>query len=510
MTKTDYLKYFLLISFLSITTLCNAESTEGNIGYGQQSISQTVQPLSEYDQIIKRVLSATDYYPTPGDVYLLIIRLDEIFEYQLVLTPEYTLEVPYIGTTHVQNMNFTDLRKQVQKQIKSSIPIADYISFTLSSPALFDILVYGGVKNPGITSVTPLDRVLDAILIADGFQKGASFRRIRLTRDNQLFPLDLLRFTSEADLSQNPLVQPGDKIFVPHASILVDISGEVNYPGKYELLEEERFVDLIKYAGGMKSSAKKTNIEILRSEHEKYVVLSIDYNQNSDFKLKNGDRINVTSVFENPPVIHIEGSIFGYQLQGTEPITIPFKILSLEIPYYPDITLLQILEQIGGPTPYADRVGSYILKKKSGKKIFFDITKLWDEQSTEHDIEMDPGDYIFVPQIELKVHVAGAVIRPGSYDYRNGLTAFDYIMRAGGIHEISGDKNEIYLIGKDGKRIKIEFDSIIPPGAAIYIDKNIWARTQDALSNISTITQFANAIVSLTLSVIELIKSFIQ
>ena len=59
---------------------------------------------------------------------------------------------------------------------------ADYIEFELVSPARFEVFVGGAVRSPGTMIAHAINRVQDAIRLADGVDEHGSVRRIELIR----------------------------------------------------------------------------------------------------------------------------------------------------------------------------------------------------------------------------------------------------------------------------------------------------------------------------------------
>lgn len=502
------MKKFLLILALIIVAylpfLAHAESVKP--GFGQQP--GIIQPAGDPKSLLKRILGSTSYKLTPGDAYELIISIEKTERYPLLLTDDYKLDIPFIGTMNVEGMYFSELKNIIISRIKARVPVL-FVDFILQSPALFDVFIYGGVKAPGIATVNPLSRVSDAVALAKGFVKGASFRRVELLRRGSREILDLSRFAAEADFTQNPLLEPGDRIYIPQADRIVELEGKVLYPGIYELLAHETLKDLLNYAGGITPDAQGRKIQIARlGQGGKLSFTTIDLNKDSDYELKNGDKIIVASILKNREMITVEGAFFGTPTSGDEPTKIPTSRIIVNLPYIPGMTVLQVMDSLGGPTPLAETTKAYLQKSKSGEKLFFNAGKLWQSREPSLDLTIEADDFLLVPMKKLQVFVAGEVNNPGTFPFANGLKVFDYIIAAGGVSFETGDRNKIYFVDELGNRKRIGMENDVEPGKLIYIGKNSWTITQKVLTDVLVITAFTGALIALTNAVIDLIQEF--
>ncbi len=489
---------------LLLTISIPAQESYPPLGFGQQP-ALIIQKMDN-KTLVKRVLGSTRYRLTPGDTYELIVKLEKMERTALILPNDYQMEIPYLGTFDVRGMYFSDLRNTVITSIKQRFPV-EFVEFVLTSPALFDVFVYGGVKNPGIATVTALNRVTEAIALAKGLKKGASYRRIKLTRGSEIIICDLTRFVREADTSQNPLLEPGDKIYVPHAEMLAKISGQVKYPDTYEMITGESLADLVQTAGGTLPSAEETRIEVARiGENGAPQRLTVSLDKIEGFPIKNGDRVHVRSTFETQDMILLEAILFGKPAEGGKPRIIPDKPLVVNLPFVPGMTLLQVLDTFGGPTPLTDSEASSVIRKPDRHRIPVDIEKLWKSRDAALDLVLEPGDHIFIPMKKLKVIVAGQVNNGGTFPYITGAKVSDYIAAAGGIDIELGDPNRIFLVDENANTIPISLRDEVQPASVIYVDKRAFEHLVRNADNAATIVGLFSGIVALTVSIITLIN----
>ena len=475
-------------------------------GFGLQP--GIIQPQSDPKTLTKRIMSSTRYKLTPGDSYEFVVKIEETERYPLLLSDDYLLDIPFLGTINVEGMYFSDLKKLIVQRVKARVPV-QFVDFALTSPALFDVFIYGGVNNPGIATVNPLSRVSEAILLAKGLVPGASFRRVELIRRDETTVLDLARFTARADLSQNPLLEPEDKIYVPQAQKIVEIRGKIKYPEHYELVPGETLGNLLKIAGGITPEAKIDTIRISRLEEEgRLRVLNVALDEAEGFELKNGDRISIGSRLENTERIVVDAAVFGTPTSGDKPAQIPTQNVKVDLPYVEGLTLLKLLSQMGGPTPLAETGKSYIQRGENGERIDVDVKELWKTRDPIYDIALRPRDLLVIPMKKLQVVVAGEVNSPGPVPFANGYKVYDYILAAGGVNVETGDKNSLFFVDEMGNRKRTGLESDVEPGSLIYVGKNNWTITTDVLADILIVTGFVGALIVLTNAIIDLVQEF--
>jgi polysaccharide export outer membrane protein len=488
MIKRALLSIFVIVI---LSSAVHGQDDDRKLGFGQQfSMKDLPKDLNPLD-----LFNPVDYHCTPGDLYTLEIIVDfqRHYSYPLNLEESYKLNVPYIGVIDVKGMTFAEMRQKVVNGIRSRVPL-QYVDIVLKIPAHYDVFVYGGVNRPGFISVIPINRVADALVLAGGLKKGASFRQVQLIRDGKVTKLDLSDYVVNADLSQNPYLQRGDKLYIPYAEIIVNLKGAVKYTGFYELVPGETLQDLLDYAGGTLPNALTSKIEILEVGQEgKYNIKTVNIDQAKTVAMHNGDMISIHSSYESSEMIMAEGALFGLPIKEGEPVNLMVKPILVNIPYFPGITVLTLLDNLGGPTPFARSSESYVIRKGEDEKIPVDVDTLWRTRDEKYDLALKPGDHLVVPIMILKVFVAGEVRSPGEKNFMSGLTVSDYLLAAGGVVE-TGDPHGIYLLFRDGSMQKIELTQEVGPGAVLFVDKNGWTKTEDTLTRMALIVGFATSL----------------
>ena len=513
------MKKILIFTIILITLVApvfsdqKPDAADSDPGFGLQSdifkyvLTSSNNMLSTSNGFPTNFKELNEYPLTPGDIFTLLINYgantersaDYITTYNIQLQPDYSLMLPFIGRTSVKGKNISEMQEMISKKIAEMMPV-QFVSFNLTTPANFNVFIYGGVNVSGYINATPVTTVIDAIALCKGFKTNASYRDVRLLRGEETISVDISKFYANADFDSNPKLQPGDKLYIPMAEKVVSVTGMIHYPGVYELLPGENLDTLLKLAGALKPGARENKIEIARMDRGgKTAVIETLFSNAESFELANGDVVSIPSISENAASITIEGAVYGNAIPGTSAFTAPTKAVKLEIPYYPGITLLKVMDKVGGPTPYAILEQAQIRRPDEGEFISLDVENLWETRKSSYDVELNPGDHILIPIERTSVAVFGEIngsSQASAIPHVNSYTVMDYIVAAGGINTITADPNNIVLITREGEQIKVSFTDEVPPGSVINVNKNTLYSTNDVFNNIFLVTGWATVIIT--------------
>lgn len=505
-------------------------------GFGLQAdIFRQVRGIST--DFTKNFSSMIDYTLTPGDIFTLVVtsgvRSDGSISndqtYTVQLQENLILNIPFLGDISAEGRTLSELRNYIIQRVRNTLPV-QYVNFTLTTPAQFNIFIYGGVVQPGYIVANPLMGVVEAIATSGGFKPNASYRQVRLIRGDgsaettdaeaaaeeamgETLIVDISRFYEQADLAANPRLQPGDKIYVPPAEIVTSVTGNVNFPGVYELVEGETLATLLNLAGGVKPDTLTSKIGILRiGKNGRHETITIPVNFSDQLPMENGDQVSVRSTSESTDMITVQGAVFGRSFEKQNIIQVPREPIRTDLPYNPGITLMTALDMVGGPTPLLDTdEKSLILRKNpqgTEERIEVDIKALWETRDEKYDVDLLPGDFILVPMKTLKVFVTGQANDPGAYDFMKGNTVNDYLLLAGGIVDNVGDPNGLWFVDDQGNRTKVELTTVVEPETNIYISKTVLKRSDQFVQNLLITTGWITAIIGIINIVWDFVERF--
>ena len=286
--------------------------------------------------------------------------------------------------------------------------------------------------------------------------------------------------------------------FYPRSNIIVDlvnikrinviITGEVANPGTYKVSAISTLDDVIKTAGGLKSSASMRNIQIKRGDK----VINVDYMRFLKYGdveqnpyMEEGDFIYVPIIGKSVKILGQVRNPGVYEIRGNE-------------------RLKDIIDMAGGLTERASLYDA-VLDRVNGERIELNLYKLIygnEKEKEEANIEIKDGDAITILREQKRVYVLGFVKNPGPIQLVEeaktvaqgvetaevigeavmGAKVSELIERAGGILPNGSTRNiEIRKGGREDSKVvvdlyrvlvlgeKSEEDIKVDPGDVIYV-----------------------------------------
>ena len=270
------------------------------------------------------------------------------------------------------------------------------------------VSISGAVKSPGEYPLTRNATYSNLVELAGGFTDDAltdraELRRIQVTVDGPAI-VNLSEITFKDTMSSSTLLSRDhirvNKIKDWNISDMVEIKGEVVYPGKYLISPNEALSSVIERAGGFTNesfinAALFTRESVKQKEREQLLVLgdNIRRDQASRSMTKESEDSTLTSS-------EVEESIQA--------------LLSTEV------------------------MGRLII----------DLPRLL-SGDVSADIILQDGDILDIPKFTNAVTVVGEVRRPGSFVRQESYMLDDYIELAAGM-TARGNKKQIYIIRANG------------------------------------------------------------
>jgi len=305
-----------------------------------------------------------------------------------------------------------------------------------------NIYFSGHIENPGINLVHPFSDIFSAIVQAGGIDKNGSLREVQLIRNDQIITtVDFYSFfmNGKSTFSNIKLID-GDTIHIPSFKNRVSISGEVNRPATYELLDSETVSSIITYASGLASNASSTIIvnqiipvEERLSDDNAKTNIALNFKNSQSKTLNNGDTVEVLSIAN----VDLNVEVFG---RVKSPGIYPAKTNSLKY----------ILDIAGG---FDDPVYRQTIRENEITILRQDVNKFYATELITSYKEADklqllPNDKIFVYEDinyrnSLTYRVEGEVNKPGTYPFKEGITVGAAIELAKGLTSLSSFKNII-------------------------------------------------------------------
>ncbi|MFN8295758.1 MAG: SLBB domain-containing protein [Chitinophagales bacterium] len=351
------------------------------------------------------------------------------------------IQIPEFGRIYVKGLTFGAVKSQIGKRLATFInPANTKYEITLNYSRTIDVNIVGEVKSPGTYQIPAINSVYNAINAANGITDIGSVRDIQVRRDGKTIKrLDVYEFLFNPLLQENFYLQKGDFIYVSTQSKLIKITGAVRRPAKYELLKNENLNELIKFSGGFAPDAYIKTIQVTRTNNDKSQIIDVDYDQlvNSNFELKDGDIVNITTIpngIEN--YVNINGTV---RYPGRYELKDGFRIAD-------------IIKAAGGIKieTYLER--AYIKRKMDDNTFInqkFSLKNILIDENSPDNLLLKQADQIQLFSKEdfiekFMISIDGSVIKPTVMEFTDGITLNDLLFYAGGLKiEAANSKIEI-------------------------------------------------------------------
>lgn len=416
--------------------------------------SKTVlkEDFDNYDFLPQAAMAEPNYKVCAGDVYRLTFMMNgNVITYSITVDSSYKIRVANFGLINVEGKTYREVKSEVESIVLRNFPMGGP-QFVLVKPSVFFVRVEGEVKRTSEVRASGLSRLSNVI---DGLRTAySSVRNITVTSaDGKTSVYDLFLAQRFGDLENDPFLRPGDKITLGRIQRKVNIFGQVERPGEYELLEGENISRLIEYyGGGLTVFADLTRVEISRrlDENEKtgFAIYPSQEQIAADYALINYDRITIPSFYDLSSVVFIEGAI-----AITDDTSIALESVNrVERRIQKGMTYSALVRQNSGLFgATSDLENAYIIRGENYIPInLFDI--LYDESNYD-DIIAEPYDVLVIPFRQFFVTVSGAVYNPGRYPYIPNRKWDYYVGLAGGFVKSQNARDAIEITDVDGKKV---------------------------------------------------------
>ena len=282
--------------------------------------------------------------------------------------------------------------------------------------------------------------------------------------------------------------------------MLVDVDGQVKFPGTYPLTVNARLSDVIIAAGGITESAFLSKADLTRNDVSQLMAKKENIQVNlaealnnpiseDNLLIQSKDRIHIHQIpaWSKNHVVELKGEFVfpgKYTIQRGE-------------------TLSDIINRAGGFTEYANLDGSLFTRVKLKQlernnmikladnlkvelaskalsessslaysqtqtllndlnklepvgRLVVDIKKIL--YSNDYDVLLESGDVLHIPSKKNSVNVIGQVQVTSSHIFEKNLTVEDYIANSGGVKK-RADLERVYIIAANGSIKKVETNS---------------------------------------------------
>lgn len=411
--------------------------------------------------------------------------------------------------------NFRDIQVQRQGRTAASLDVYEYL---LRGIATNDIVleqgdvvfvpvrgtrvsVAGAVVRPAVYEMRPGETLADVVAMAGGLRPDAQTRRLtvfRILPPGEQLPGPMPRAVVDVPLGRAtpgpgdgpnaaaaaaipPLrLEPGDSVVVdsilpPDRSLTVSVGGMVNRPGVYPWSEGVTVRDLVRLARGPSVGADLREGELARLTDDRSggalaQTMRIPLDSTYLFERDSSGAYLGPSGLAFPAA----GSAAEQRLEPYDHVTI-FRQPGFELPRTAwidgevaspgpyaltrkDERVSDLVRRAGGPMPSAHLAGARFFRTAdSTGRVDLDLSAAMGSPGGENDLLLQPGDSLYVPELNGTVKVEGEVNAPVSVRYVPGKGLDYYIGNAGGYTSLA-DKGRTSVRYADGSaRVRSSF-----------------------------------------------------
>ncbi len=343
------------------------------------------------------------------------------------------IQPKYVGRIYLKGLTLQNAIQVIKARYSRAYMIENsQFDVTLNYSRVINVNVVGEVELPGSYTIPAINTVFNLMSFIGGPTKLGSIRTIQVKRNGIVIrKFDLYNFLNNPNAQDDYFLQNNDYIFVPMSNKLVTISGAVQRPYKYELLENETFEDLLKFAGGYKANALTNYLQILRYVNNKAVIIDVDLDSlrasNGKLKLVNGDAISVRTIPETAiNFVNVEGAVNvsgKYELKIGERISdLVNRAMGLsDNAYKEEAYIFRLDPGTEGKTVIRVKIGEAMSNPRSESDILL---------SDQDEIKIFTNDY-FIDKMSISIE--GEVRNPRVISAQKGLTLRDGILYSGGL-----------------------------------------------------------------------------
>ena len=375
-----------------------------------------------------------NYRLGPGDEVIIDIWGTSQNTIRQQISPDGTINIEKIGPVSLSGMTVSEANEYLKRVLGKTYSGLDApdgtleIRLTLGNTRTIQINVMGEVIQPGTYALSSFSTVFHALYRAGGVNEIGSLRNVQVTRNGKtVAKVDVYDFIMKGKTQDDIRLQEGDVIIVPAYEALVQISGNVKRPMKFEMKKNETLATLINYAGGFSADAYTRSLRVVRQNGEEYEINTVKEIDYSAYPMRNGDVVTAEAIlnrFTNK--LEVRGAVYRpgiYQLNG-------------EIN-----TVRALVNEAKGLTGDAFTNRAVLQREREDlttEIISVDVRSIM--AGTSPDIPLQKNDILYIPSIhDLEdrgdVAIFGEVAKPDSYSYSDNMTLEDLIIRAGGLRE---------------------------------------------------------------------------
>ena len=375
------------------------------------------------------IATPPNYRLGPGDEVVIDIWGASQNTIRQQISPDGTINLEQLGPVFLSGMSIERAQQYLTGELRKIYSDqSNQIRVTLGNTRTIQINVMGEVVQPGTYALSAFSTVFHALYRAGGVSGIGSLRNVKVSRGGQIVAtVDVYQFIMQGKTRDDIRLEEGDVIIVPAYDALVQITGNVKRPMRYEMKKDETLSTLLKYAGGFTSDAYTKSLRIVRQNGKEYQVNTVDDTDYSVCKMHDGDVVTAEAILDRfTNKLEVRGAVYRpgiYELGG--------KLN----------TVRELVNKADGlmADAFTGRAVLYRERENKTREVKqIDIRAIM--EGTQPDIPLQKNDVLYIPSIhDLEdlgnVQIFGEVAHPGDYPYADNMTLEDLVITAGGLRE---------------------------------------------------------------------------
>ena len=375
------------------------------------------------------IATPPNYRLGPGDEVIIDIWGASENTIRQQISPDGTINIGELGPLYLSGMTVEKAQDFLTKELRKIYSDTNnQIRVTLGNTRTIQINVMGEVVQPGTYALSAFSTVFHALYRAGGVNDIGSLRKVQLVRNGKkMATIDVYDFIMHGKTQDDIRLEEGDVVIVPTYESLVQISGNVKRPMRYEMKNGETVETLIGYAGGFTSDAYTKSLRMVRQNGKEYQVNTIDDKDYASYRLSDGDMVTAEAILDRfTNKLEIRGAVYRPGIYELNDNVNTVKALIARADSLTD-------------DAFTTRAVLYRLRDNMTREVKqIDVAALIN--GTIPDIDLQRNDVLFIPSIHDindwgDVEIAGEVIAPGTYPYADNMTLEDLVIAAGGLKE---------------------------------------------------------------------------
>lgn len=347
----------------------------------------------------------------------------------LQISQDGTVMLPRVGPVYLNGLSIKEARGLLKNDLEDIYASLkndkSKLRLTLGDIRSIQVTVLGDVTVPGTFTVPSLTTAFNALYIAGGPDSTGTYRKIKIIRNGSVVDsLDVYNFLVSGQMPKSIHLRDQDIIKIGPYLTRIDLTGRTKRNGIFELKPGETISDLIRFAGGFATGAYTKTITVVRETPTESKYMNIQYPQQKNFVLQNGDSVHVGKILKRVTnQVKIHGAVYR---QG------PYALRDTT-------TLYSLIKRAGGVRDSAFLNRGLIYRERSNlttKVMSFNPRKVIADPA-EYDIPLQENDSVVVKSIfdmrnKYTIQVYGAVQDTGSYPFVYDMTLAEAILQADG------------------------------------------------------------------------------